>query len=76
MSGGMIVSMIVAGVIALALLAALVLSAVWLARDLARGRGRGPRAAAPTAREVLDQLYAAGEIDADERARRLSTLSR
>ena len=80
MSGGMMAWMLLGGVLALAVLIALVMGIVWLARELVGGRAphdRSPAsvAASPTPAEILEQRYAAGEIDDVELHQRRANLS-
>lgn len=72
---GMTLWMVVGAVLALAALVALVMGAVWLIRDLLRGRARQDESPTPTPREILEQRYAAGEIDDDELNRRTAKLT-
>lgn len=56
------------------ILIGIVALAAWAALHLSGGRGPSEQAGAPSAREILDQRYAAGEIDYDEYRRRRTDL--
>lgn len=72
MTGGMVAWMVLWALITLGALVLIVLGILRLGRD--RRADRRPEPAAPTAREILDRRYAAGEIDEDEYLAKASRL--
>ncbi len=67
-------SMIWAGVFWIVVLVAAVALVWWIARGASGAAYRDPRGRAPTAREILDERYARGEIDREEYLERRADL--